>query len=63
MRAMAETVSTKQGAFEIFSEARGAHWVAWIARAEGAAPEKSVVLVGETQAEALAKARIWAGRL
>jgi hypothetical protein len=63
MHAMAETVSTKQGTFEIFSEARGAHWVAWIARGAGSAPEKAVVLIGETEAEAVAKARRWAERL
>lgn len=62
MRPMAETVTTKQGTFEIHSEARGPHWVAWIARAAGAAPEQSVVLVGQTQAEALARARDWAER-
>ena len=35
----------------IRSEARGPHWVAWIADAKGK-PEKSVVLVGETHEEA-----------
>lgn len=63
MRPMAETLTTKQGTFEICSEARGPHWVAWIARAADSAPEKSVVLVGQTQAEAVARARAWASRL
>jgi hypothetical protein len=63
MRLMAETVTTSQGTFEIFSAAHGPHWVAWIARSADAAPEKSVVLVGETQAEAIDKARSWATRL
>ena len=63
MRPMAETLTTKQGTFEIYSEARGPHWVAWIARAADSAPEKSVVLVARTQAEAVARARAWASRL
>ena len=46
----------------IRSEARGPHWVAWIADANGK-PENSVVLVGETQEEAEARARKWAGQV
>ena len=35
---MAETVTTKEGTFEIRSEAHGPHWVAWLARtADGGA--------------------------
>jgi hypothetical protein len=43
---------------EIRSEARGPHWVAWIADANGK-PEGSIVLVGETREEAESKARRW----
>ena len=32
MPLMAETVTTKDGAFEIRSESHGPHWVAWLAR-------------------------------
>jgi hypothetical protein len=60
MRAMADTVTTKQGTFEIRSEAHGPHWVAWLARAGDGLPENSILLVGETQAEAEARARQWA---
>jgi hypothetical protein len=42
----------------IRSEARGPHWVAWIADENGK-PQGSVVLVGETQAEAEDRARAW----
>ena len=63
MRLMAETVTTSQGTFEIYSAARGAHWVAWIARSADAPPERSVVLVAQTQSEAIDKARTWATRL
>ena len=57
---MAETVTTRQGTFEIRSEAHGPHWVAWLARTADGAPEQSVLLVGQTQAEAEARARQWA---
>jgi hypothetical protein len=46
-------------AIEIRSEARGPHWVAWLADATGK-PRHSVVLVGETQEEAEERARRWA---
>jgi hypothetical protein len=44
---------------EVRSEARGPHWVAWIAGADGK-PERSVVLVGQTREEAEERARKWA---
>ena len=59
---MAETVTTKDGTFEIRSEAHGPHWVAWLARTSDSGPERSVVLVGQTQAEAEERARLWAAR-
>lgn len=51
---------TPAGVYEIHSEARGAHWVAWITTAGSTKPERSVVVVGATQAEAEAAARQWA---
>jgi hypothetical protein len=51
---------TAMSAYQIHSEARGAHWVAWVTRGGSAKPERSVVVVGETQAEAEASARKWA---
>jgi len=62
MHAMAQTVTTSQGTFEIRSEAHGPHWVAWLASTSSAAPDRSVLLVGQTQAEAEARARLWAER-
>lgn len=59
---MAETVTTKEGTFEILSEAHGPHWVAWLARTANAEPDRAVLLVGKTQAEAEARARQWAER-
>jgi hypothetical protein len=43
---------------QIRSEARGPHWVAWIADSAGK-PEGSIVLVGETKEEAEERARKW----
>jgi len=43
----------------IRSEARGPHWVAWLADASGK-PVDSVVLVGETREEAEGRAKLWA---
>jgi hypothetical protein len=62
MRIMAETVTTRAGTFEIRSEAHGPHWVAWLATSGDATPQQSVLLVGQTQAEAEARARQWAER-
>ena len=60
---MAETITTRQGTFEIRSEAHGPHWVAWLARTSDGAPEQAVLLVGQTQSEAEARARQWGARL
>lgn len=43
----------------IHSEARGPHWVAWVADSSGK-PEGSVILVGQTREEAEERARAWA---
>ena len=43
----------------IQSEARGPHWVAWVADSNGK-PEGSVILVGQTREEAEERARVWA---
>ena len=60
---MAETITTRQGTFEIRSEAHGPHWVAWLARTSDGLPEQAVLLVGQTQKEAEARARQWGERL
>lgn len=54
---MAENAGS--GPYQIHSEARGAHWVAWASR-EGGKPDRGVVVVGKTQEEAEANARRWA---
>jgi hypothetical protein len=47
------------GPYQVRSEPRGDHWVAWITR-DGQKPDRSIVIVGETQQEAEAHARAWA---
>ena len=54
---------TPTSSYEIHSEARGPHWVAWITRGGGTKPERSVLIVGATQAEAEASAKQWAESL
>ena len=46
--------------YQIHSQAHGPHWVAWISRGGESKPDRRVVLVGETQEEAEARARQWA---
>ncbi len=48
--------------FEIHSQARGPHWIAWITRAGSDKPDGSVVLVAATREEAEARARRWANQ-
>jgi len=48
------------GSYEIHSEMRGPHWIAWVSRDSSGKPDKSVVLVGATREEAEARARQWA---
>lgn len=59
---MADSITTKEGTFEIRSEAHGPHWVAWLSSAADPGPDRSVLLIGQTQAEAEARARLWAER-
>jgi hypothetical protein len=48
--------------YQVFSEARGPHWIAWISPDAGQKPHQSVILVARTQEEAEARARAWADR-
>jgi len=47
------------GSYEIHTEARGPHWIAWITREGGTKPDRSVVLVAASREEALDRARRW----
>ena len=46
--------------YQIRSEARGPHWIAWVMREDNGKPHRGVVVVAETQAKAEARARAWA---
>jgi hypothetical protein len=48
--------------YQVHTEARGPHWIAWITRAGETKPDRSVVLVAATEAEAAERARQWAER-
>jgi len=48
--------------YEIRSEARGPHWIAWVTRDGSGKPDRSIVLVAGTKDEAEARARQWAER-
>ena len=48
--------------FDVRSEAKGAHWIAWVCRDGQATPDGAIVLVGQTQEEAEARARAWGER-
>jgi hypothetical protein len=48
------------GSYQIHSDERGPHWIAWVSRDGSGKPDRSIVLVGATKEEAEARARRWA---
>jgi hypothetical protein len=46
--------------YQVHSEPRGPHWIAWVSRDGSGKPDRSVVLVGATREEAEERARRWA---
>jgi hypothetical protein len=55
-------MSTNPAPYGIRSEAHGPHWIAWVTRGGSDKPDGSIVVVGETQEEAEAHARVFAER-
>jgi hypothetical protein len=53
-------MTTPAGPFQIHTEERGPHWIAWVTRGGETKPDRSIVLVAATQAEAEERARRWA---
>ena len=53
-------MTTPTGSYQVHSEARGPHWVAWITRGTATTPDRSVLLVAASREEAEARARRWA---
>ena len=54
---------SRQTPFEIHSEARGPHWVAWVSEPGQKSPIRSILLVGASREEAEARARDWSAKL
>jgi hypothetical protein len=46
--------------YQVHSEARGPHWIAWISRDGSGKPDRSIVLIAATREEAESRARAWA---
>jgi hypothetical protein len=53
-------MTTPAGSYQIHSEARGPHWIAWVSRDDSGTPLRSVILVAETQELAEERAQRWA---
>jgi hypothetical protein len=51
------------GTYQIHSELRAGHWVAWVTGTSETKPSGAILLVGQTQEEAEANARKWVARL
>ncbi|HEY7171466.1 MAG TPA: hypothetical protein VH417_11505 [Vicinamibacterales bacterium] len=51
---------TAIGSYQIHTEARGPHWVAWITIGADTKPYRSVLLIAATQEEAETRAKAWA---
>lgn len=52
-------IGSEVESFQLHSEQRGQHWVAWLTRGDDPHPVHSVLLVGQTREEAEARAREW----
>jgi hypothetical protein len=53
-------MATASDSYQIHTEARGPHWIAWVSRDGSGKPDRSVILVAETKEKAEANARRWA---
>ncbi len=53
-------MSMPSGSYQIHSEARGPHWIAWVSRDGSGKPDRSVILIAETREKAEERARRWA---
>ena len=53
-------MSAPSGSYQIYCEARGPHWIAWVSRDGSGKPDRSVILVAETREKAEENARRWA---
>ncbi len=56
-------MTTDRKDFDIKTESRGAHWIAWVTWGASDKPLDSVILVGQTRDEAKSRACTWADKL
>ena len=56
----AQEMTSTSTVYQIHSEARGPHWIAWITRGDQTQPDRSIVLIAANQKEAEERARRWA---
>ncbi len=49
--------------YQVHSEPSMGHWASWVTSGNDPKPSGAVILVGQTQEEAEAHARLWAERL
>jgi hypothetical protein len=54
---------TIPGAYQIHSEERGPHWISWVTRAGETKPDRAIILVAASKADAEDRARKWAESL
>jgi hypothetical protein len=54
---------TNSGAYQIHSEERGPHWISWVTRGDETKPDRAVILVAASKADAEDRARKWAESL
>jgi hypothetical protein len=52
-------MTSSGGPYQIHTQARGPHWIAWITRGSETKPDRSVVLVAASQKEAEEHAKRW----
>ena len=53
-------MSTASGSYQIHTEARGPHWIAWVSRDGSGKPDRSIILVAKSKEKAEANAQRWA---
>jgi hypothetical protein len=53
-------MTTSGASYDIHTEERGHHWVAWITRAGSDRPDRSILLIAASKEQAEARARHWA---
>jgi hypothetical protein len=52
--------SSTPNSYQIHTEARGSHWIAWVSRDGSGKPDRAIVIVAASEEEAADRARQWA---